>query len=354
MHRKVDYIIVGQGLAGSALAWTLMQHGKSLMVYDRPDLNRSSSAAAGIFNPITGRIMTPTWNAEVIFPFLEKFYKAAEVESGRKFLHDIPVYRPFLSAEEQQAWQLKSEAAGLRDFVQHFHSSPVDEDEVVNPWGGLEIRHSGFLEVSTWMDMVREKLKATDSFAGESFDEGKLLMTGIIQYDTLEAGKIIFCNGLEALHTRLWSWLPLKSLKGETLEIRMGKRPRKIFNRGVFVVPASIPDHYIVGATYGHPPFAGSPTPEARNELLGKLNDLLVTPYEVVHQHWGIRPTSPDRKPMLGPHPANKNVAIFNGLGTKGVSLAPYFASELAQWLEGTGSLSAAVNINRFKALYSE
>ncbi len=56
---------------------------------------------------------------------------------------------------------------------------------------------------------------------------------------------------------------------------------------------------------------------------------------------------------MLGAHPENKNVVVFNGLGTKGVSLSPYFAHHLATWLEGNGDLSTEVNIYRFKALYS-
>ena len=57
---------------------------------------------------------------------------------------------------------------------------------------------------------------------------------------------------------------------------------------------------------------------------------------------------------MLGEHPKQKNLIIFNGLGTKGVSLAPYFSSQLANWLEGNGEIMPEVNIKRFNALYSK
>ena len=83
------------------------------------------------------------------------------------------------------------------------------------------------------------------------------------------------------------------------------------------------------------------------------MTELIGKPFRIIHQEWGIRPTSPDRRPMLGAHPGNKNIIAFNGLGTKGVSLSPYFAHHLALWLEETGDLSTEVNIYRFKALYS-
>jgi glycine/D-amino acid oxidase-like deaminating enzyme len=74
----------------------------------------------------------------------------------------------------------------------------------------------------------------------------------------------------------------------------------------------------------------------------------------VVAQEWGIRPTTIDRRPIIGCHPLYKNLVIFNGLGTKGVSLAPYFSAQVAQWLEGKGEILKEVNIKRFNALYSK
>ena len=71
VKRRIDYLIVGQGLAGSALAWELMQRGRSVVVYDERVRNRASAFAAGIFNPITGKYMTKAWLADTIFPFLE-------------------------------------------------------------------------------------------------------------------------------------------------------------------------------------------------------------------------------------------------------------------------------------------
>ena len=111
---------------------------------------------------------------------------------------------------------------------------------------------------------------------------------------------------------------------------------------------------YRVGATYEAKNLSEEVTNAGMMELEQKLTDLLKLPYRVISQDWGFRPTTPDRRPILGPLPDSKNVIIFNGLGTKGVSLAPYFSAQLCNWLLGFGEIQPEVNIARFKSLSSK
>ena len=62
----------------------------------------------------------------------------------------------------------------------------------------------------------------------------------------------------------------------------------------------------------------------------------------------GIRPTVKDRRPLVGRHSAHKNVYILNGLGTRGVMIAPYVASELFQFIENNKALDSEIDIKRF------
>ena len=351
--RKLDYLIVGQGLAGSALAWDLVQRGNSVVVFDEPGLNRSSAISAGLFNPITGRVMTKTWQADILFPYLNKFYARAEAVTKRRFFHPLPIYRPFLSAEEMRQWKKKSLSEEVKSFLLAFHDAPSFVDQVHNDFGGIEIAQSGYLNVTSWVTAVRDHLIALNSYKGEQFDESQLVVDEDVRYQDLIATRIIFCNGVCSLQSKWFQWLPLKPLKGETLQVRISMGRDKIFSRGVFLVPSTNEKIYTVGSTYVHPPFSEGPTQAGRDDMSLKLQVLVRPSFEIVHQDWGIRPTTPDRRPILGAHPANKNVIIFNGLGTKGVSLAPYFAHQLADWLEGKGDMLTEVNINRFKALYS-
>src|SRR5215472_6599661 len=53
--QAVDYLIVGQGLAGSVFAALLLQRGRSFVVVDDGHRTAASKAAGGIINPITGK-----------------------------------------------------------------------------------------------------------------------------------------------------------------------------------------------------------------------------------------------------------------------------------------------------------
>ena len=94
-----DFLIIGQGIAGSLLAYELLQKNQSLDILNIDSNQSSSKVAAGLYNPITGRKMVKTWNCDDIFPGLEKYYQSLEETLGVRFLHPIGIYRPFFSAQ---------------------------------------------------------------------------------------------------------------------------------------------------------------------------------------------------------------------------------------------------------------
>lgn len=354
MNTRVDYIIVGQGLAGSAFALECMKRGKRVMVFDSPDHNRSSAIAAGICNPITGKGLSKTFLADKIFPFIRSWYGDAEKLLGESFFTPKPVYRPFLSLTEQQQWLTTSSSDELKNFVDRVWTSAYKNEELINPFGGLELKQSGVLASSRWLQAVRTYLLEKNMFAQGLVNEEEIQVDTEITYQDIEAKHLVFCNGLAARKSRWFNWLPIRPLKGETLSVRMNFPQEKIISRGVYVVSSGQSDVFTVGSTYEHEPFDLGTTPDALADLNERLRKLMRVPYEVIHQDWGIRPTVSDRRPLLGSHPEAQNVIIFNGMGTKGVSLTPYFASTLVDWLEKGFPLPEEVNISRFKTLYSD
>lgn len=350
----VDHIIVGQGLAGSCLALQLLRRGKKLLVFDEPTKNRASSVAAGLFNPITGKRMSQSWKAEKLFSELLRFYAAAEEILERKFLYEKPIYRPFISAEEQNEWMSQSESPSVDLFVKKI-STAADYEQVVNPFGGILINQSGYLDVKAFMEAVRSHLKRANAYADVFFDTTQVeINTGSIVYNNASASSVIFCEGINATKNPFFQWLPIRPVKGETITVSIDQNRAAIFNRGVYLVPTLPDKSFIIGATYQPNNDSEGTSEEGKIELEEKLRGLIKMPYRVTHQNWGIRPTTPDRRPILGAHPDHKNLVIFNGLGTKGVSLAPYFSAHLADWIEGKTEIQSEVNIQRFKALYSK
>jgi glycine oxidase len=325
------------------------------MVLDEPHQNRSSSIAAGLFNPITGKLMTRTWMADKIFPELRQFYQDAEQQLGQKFYYPRPLYRPFISVEEQNSWMGKSSDPSMSVYIETVFSRSTLGHQVHDPFGGILLKHCGYLDVMQFMFSVRHHLSATQSIALERFDE-QLLEIGNygIKYKEIEAEKIILCNGTSILRSSRFAGIPVRLLKGETLTIELDRVPEQIYNRGVYIVPQVEKNCYRVGATYETKNLSEEITAAGRIELEEKLMDLIRLPYRVIAQDWGFRPTTPDRRPILGHLPDSKNVVIFNGLGTKGVSLAPYFSAQLSNWLLGFGEIQPEVNIGRFKSLSSK
>jgi glycine/D-amino acid oxidase-like deaminating enzyme len=333
----------------------LLKRGKKIVVFDEPEKNRASTVAAGLFNPITGKRMTKSWLVEKIFPYLFEFYTEAEKNLNRSFFHDLPIYRPFVSIEEQNEWMAQSEKESIKGFIEKIFTSLSGFDFVNDPFGGILIKQSGYLDVNSFINSIREVLKKENSFRNEFFEVShcEVGLETVICIDVV-ASSVIFCEGFNKIKNPFFHWLPIRPLKGETLSITIDQMPEVVFNRGVYVVPTHLNNQFSVGATYQPNNSEEGTSAEAKVELESKLKELIKHPYRVNHQNWGIRPTTPDRRPILGSHPIHKNIIVFNGLGTKGVSLAPYFSAHLVDWMDGKTELLNEVNIERFKALYSK
>lgn len=353
MNSDIDYIIIGQGLAGSCLSLQLIRRNKKVIVFDQPQHNHSTAVAAGLFNPITGKMLAKTWLAETLFPYFYSFYREAEVLLHRKFFFPMPLYRPFSSVEEQNEWMGRSTHASMSEYIETIYLKPTFADQVHDPVGGVLLRQGGYVDTTVFVEAVRGLLKQAGAYQEERFEEAELREPGSgVSYRHITAKKIIYCRGVDDLNSGCFSWLPIKPLKGEMLLVTM-PAVNRIYNRGVYVVPGNAAGTFNVGATYD---FNLTPetTVQGKDELETRLKELVRLPYRIINQNWGIRATTPDRRLLLGPHPVYGNRVIFNGLGTKGVSLAPYFSGQLAAWLEGKGEITPEVNIGRFKSLYSK
>jgi glycine/D-amino acid oxidase-like deaminating enzyme len=347
---KVDYIIVGQGLAGCAVALQLMRRRKRILVIDRPLANSSSRIAVGLFNPVTGRRVVKTWMADKIFPYLHTFYQEAEALTKQKFFYSLPLYRPFASIEEQNEWMAKSADPIYQGYIQNISTRSVFPS-IKDGYGGLTLAQCGYLDTIQYIGSVRSYVQQEGTLLEEVFDEEQLIVgKKNVVYKGYEATHVVFCQGVE---TNKWfSWVPVLPLKGETIRIKSSYEENIILNRGVYAVPANQKGEWRVGATYTFTDVSQQTTDLAREELTQKMEDLVNFPFVIADQQWGLRPSTHDRRPILGRHPEYENLYILNGLGPKGVSLAPYFSGILVDMVENSQSLNKDVDVKRYKLLY--
>ncbi|MEJ7645138.1 MAG: FAD-dependent oxidoreductase [Chryseolinea sp.] len=345
--KHLDYLIIGQGLAGSALAIKLLKLKRKFLVVDEPTANVSSRVAAGLFNPITGKKMVKTWMADELFPALHTHYTSAESLTGSSFFYTMPVYRPFASAEEQNEWMGKSLEPGFSSYIDKVQTAPMIKD-VKDPHGGLMLKQCGYLDTVKYLTSVRNLLENDEAFCAERVDSLQMSEDGV-RFKNYLAERVVYCTGTHQSAT--FNWLPIRPLKGEVLLIAGAGSEGAIINRGVYVVPQGN-GTWRVGATYNFGDNEPGTTEKSRAELLTRLQALANFPFSIVNQEWGFRPTTPDRRPILGRHPKNERAWIMNGMGTKGVSLAPYFAEVLIRSIENGEPLNKEVDIERYKSLY--
>ena len=349
---NIDYLLVGQGIAGSVLSFSLMKAGCKVMVLGKQGLTVSSEVAAGLYNPVTGRKMVKTWNADAIFKSMEPVYRQMEQRSGADFLHNVPIYRPFVDTAELNDWYGRQTEPAYAPFLKEVFDKPQKLPYVKNPYGGVLLSQSGWLDIPEMLQAWRRFLIKEESFREEEFEEEKLeIENDEVRYKDIKARKIIYCNGNQLLQSKYWGWVPMRPVKGEVLLLKSEVELDWVINRGVFLLHLG-EGVYKLGSTYDQRDSTLTPTEAAKEEMLQKLENLIEMPFEVKEQIAGIRPATKDRRPVVGSHPIHKPLLIFNGLGTKGVSLAPYCAELLVNNQLFNNELLSEINIERFFSLH--
>jgi glycine/D-amino acid oxidase-like deaminating enzyme len=344
-----DFVIAGGGLAGVTLAYRLIESGSKVMVLDTSSQNISSSVAAGIFNPVTGKRLVLSWMAETLYPEIFNFYPKVEQQLEQTFFYPMPLYRVFETQYEQNEGLTRLGHDKFKDFA--FQELFQLESDVVNqPFGAIQMKFAGRLDLQSYVTSMQNYLKEKQAFLQMgSIDFETINLGSEVEISGIKAAHLVFCDGAQGPSNPYFNFLPWKTVHGELLEIEMeGFYMDSIITRGIFIVPSG-PNRYFVGATYNWDLKQPILTESGLEELLLKLKSLINLPFKVINHKAGIRPATNDRRPFLGSHPQYSNLHIFGGLGSKGVSLAPYLSLVFADYLLNATKLPAEMDICRFK-----
>ncbi|WP_196890632.1 NAD(P)/FAD-dependent oxidoreductase [Aureivirga marina] len=345
---KVDYIIVGLGLAGLAFAEQLREHGKTFVVFE-DNSQTSSNVAGGMYNPVILKRFTPVWNAVSQLELAMPFYKKIEEKFESQYDYPIEIYRSFKSIEEQNNWFATCDHPALSEFM--IPKVIPNENEAVNaPFGFGKLQHTGRIYTKKLLNDYKAFLRETNSIREISFDYDDLVFTDkIVKYQDITVSKIVFCEGFGLKQNPFFNYLPMQEAKGELITIKAPNlKIDYLLKSAVFVLPLG-DDLYKVGATFNWKDKSLEPSEEGKNELVEKLKTVINVPYEIINQTAGIRPTVKDRRPLVGVHPQYKSLAILNGLGTRGVMIAPTAAKMLYEFLEENKEIDKEYCINRFE-----
>jgi glycine/D-amino acid oxidase-like deaminating enzyme len=348
MSAFAKHLILGQGIAGTTLAHTLLSRGESVWIVDDGFSHSSSMVAAGIWNPIVFKRMNKSWMADECIPAMYSFYREIEKKINQSFFHPLPIYRMHGSKQESDLWFEKKTLPGYAAYMES-NFEPEIKGFKKPKFGSCEVSKTGFVDVDTFLKSSRTYFKKQAILT-----EAKLVtescLSGKVQIGdtTLQFENVIDCRGAKSAEEELWQFLPFNLTKGEVLTIEGPSIHLKaIYNSGGFMLPVS-DEKYKVGATFEWKDLDPTPTAKGKDELVSKISAWSTLPYKIVGHNAGIRPTVKDRRPLLGRHPSHHNFLIFNGLGAKGIMLAPFLAKKFSEYLISGNPLDKSFDISRF------
>jgi len=347
-----DFIIVGRGLAATCLMHQFHKYNIGFEVIGNTQLSLSSQVAAGIWNPVVFKRLTSSWMNEQLIPSLEQFYTDCEKNLNQKLITQRTLIKPFTEDQEKTLWKRKAETelSNFLDPVIYSANSTHRNLKIVNQFG--LVKQAGNLDIKAFIEA--SSVYFNNFILDEVFEYDKLIIeNNFVQYKNIKAQNIIFCEGYLVKNNPFFQWIPLVPAKGETLTIKTSELSLRefIFNRDGFMMDLS-EDTFKVGATYEWQNLNASTSEAGLQSLKNKIQNISTCNYKILSHVAGVRPSSIDRRPIIGMHPKHKQLFIFNGLGAKGVMLAPFFTENFVHFYQQNQKLQQEVDVKRFYHLY--
>lgn len=345
-----DTLIIGQGLAGSALAWHLIEQGERVCVVDDGHRSSSSMVAAGLINPLAGmrfnlRPQVPDWLRAA-----EQWYAKLEEHFGSVFYHPVSMLRLFRSEKQRRFYDRRLDDAECTDLIGRTFTGIDCPEAIAAPHGGFVQNRTGYVDLPRLLDALREWLRAHNALHQMTVDaDGIRPGSKTVTVNDLSARRLVFCDGARVRENPWFDWLPLTPDKGEILDLNDSDwQPRHIINGAHWLVPLA-DGQLRFGATHEHTQLNNTPTTAARADLLAGFR--LLCPdrmnVAVVAHRAGIRPATSDRYPFVGMHPQQPLLWIFNGFGARGALSIPWYARCLSNHMHNGSTLPVEADIRR-------
>lgn len=337
-------LLIGQGIAGTMLAYALQRAGAQVTLAEAALAGRSSVVAAGIINPVTGKRFVKSWRLDDFLPAAKRQYQALEAELGIRVWEERPILRLLATAEERNDWSAR---CALPDYAAF-----LGEVSEAGPWTALLKPgfHFGTIQLAARVNFP----KLLEAFLQRARIAGNVLENRV-PYQAVDEllssyDRIVFCEGYRALQNPYFPNLPWQLAKGEALFIRF-RDPNAVqihdmLKKTSLIAPLGDGLFWAGGSYQWHYPDL-EPSGGERDYILQRLSEMLDAPFDIIDHRAGVRPSVKDRRPFLGESPVQPRVYIFNGLGTKGALLAPFWAEHLADHLLNSTALERDVWVGR-------
>lgn len=346
----LDYLVVGSGIGAFSICRRLAEHDKHFKIIS-DHAKSATSVAGGIINPIVLKRFKPFWNALEFYDEAVDFYKDIQRCSNEVILTEKRILRIFSSIEEQNDWFNVSERPVLNKFLEpHIidHHPNLKADLKLGLMKNAFLVNAGKL-LCFFYESYHDKFDKVHT----KFDHSRLIFKkDHYQYGDLSFRSVIFTEGHKVINNPFFSYLPIYGNRGDYLIFRSTElKVNELVKGKEFLIPLGN-DLYKFGATFDRNLLTDKTPLAYKKTLKRSLESLINVKFEVVRFESGVRPNVKDRKPILGQHPAHKNMFIMNGFGSRGLFMSPLLSKWMLKHLESEKELLGVVDIKRFHDLY--
>ena len=329
---NVDFIIVGQGLAGTLLAFALEEQGKTFCIID--DLNEyaASRKAAGIINPITGRRYVKSWNYDELekefVPFYEKLGNKIDKPIFQK--HEIILCLSTIKEEND----LLSQATRYH-YLDKIKFIPFPSILISETRSAAYSLQGYKLDIQELCNAYRRYWTEKGYIRHQSVDYKFSFEQDKVIYHDIQADSVVFCEGAFIKQNPYFKHALVIPNKGQYLLITKDDWKGSYSVKDKIII-SPISEGLWVGATYEWTFDTVEPDIKGKEELAIQLEKIIKTPYIIKTVLSGLRPTTQNRRPLIMRHPLHTNLWAINGFGTKGSSLGPYIINQFLKiYFEG-------------------
>lgn len=347
--QKADYIIVGGGISGIFISHLMRELGKSVLLFNHLGKPAAAAVAAGTWNPLVFKKYTLSWRFEEFHQSMQRAIQALELLLQEEFFQALPIQKVITSEDDLAFWKKRANDPSMQQFML------AETKKAAYPAGAnlANIHNGGRINLKALLKSYHEFAAKEGFLINENFNYEALNKKGKgWTYQNYEVERVIFCEGAHVSENPFFNWIPLKPANGDTITIFSPQlKLNSILKKNIFILPLG-DDKYQVGATYNWENLSWTPSEKARQQIEEKLQQLINVPYQVIGQEAGVRPTAYDRRPIVGEHPEQKGLFVFNGLGTKGVLIGPRIAEEFVDFLENGTALDQEVDLKRCLKFY--
>ncbi|MGB4969871.1 MAG: FAD-dependent oxidoreductase [Saprospiraceae bacterium] len=348
--RSIDFLIVGSGIAGLTIADHLENENQSILIVDPFLEGHASQQSSGVINPITGRRFVKSWNYEILKNYFLEFYSRIELKLNIKCIQEFKLIQKLNSPDEENQWLARTADPEYSGYLDEFKATEFQGTIHSKNQIYCLIKSMYVVDVNVLLNRWKEYFKSKSLYSNLKFDYCELSKVehGYLWGDHEIKRGIIFCEGFRVVENPYFSWLPIFKLKGEFLEFKAPLLNLDFVYKSEYVIVPLGNHRYWCGSNFDLQDASLKVTKIELQKQIEFLKANLKVPFEIEYHGFGIRPSSRDRRPVVGAHPGINNMFILNGLGTKGFSIAPFCSKNLVNNILFNKEILHTISINRF------